>query len=286
MEPNALTSEATQRCTVCNETSRIMLTRPQGDLYRCGSCDHCFTGIQSMSEQEKYEAEYYEVTHGAWFNNPNLPLYEYILGQIRRVKPDASVMDVGAGRGELLKYLRGKNPALTLTGIDISPVPPAAGIRFIQGDALAMTVAQRYDVVVSLAVIEHVPDLHGFVKVLRELCTPGGVIIVMTLNDRSVTYAVTRLMRRLGMPGPFDRVYDKHHVNHFNVSSLRRLLQDHQLIVRATHPHNVPLAAVDIAPGNPVKRAVFRAGVWGTFMLGALTRKTYLQTVVCTRAES
>ena len=278
---NEVNSEDMKPCTVCNEPSRIMFARPEGNLYRCGGCDHCFTSLQTMTEQETYEADYFDVTHNAWFNNPNTELFDYILKQINQLKSGASVIDVGAGRGELLKYLHRKNSGLALTGVDLSPIPPAEGITFIQGDVLAMEVTRRYDVVVSLAVIEHVFDIHKFVKILGNLCAPDGIIIVMTLNDRSLLYAVTRFMRILGMPGPFNRVYDKHHVNHFNISSLRRLMAGNQLSIKETHHHNVPLAAVDIEEGNPLKRAIFRVGVWGTFVIGALLNKTYLQTIVC-----
>ena len=68
-------------------------------------------------------------------------------------------------------------PELALTGVDIAPIPPSPGITFIQGDALEMTFEQRYDAVVSLDVIEHVLDIHSFVKGLGKLCAPGGIII-------------------------------------------------------------------------------------------------------------
>lgn len=268
-------------CTVCHELSRLVAARPEGNLYRCGRCDHCFSGVKTMPEQEHYGAEYYDERHRAWFENPNIELFDYILKQIKQVKNDASVLDVGAGRGDLLRYFHAKDAGLTLTGVDISPIPPAEGITFMQGDALEIKIGRRFDAVVTLAVIEHVFDIHKFVRGLSDLCAPGGIVIVMTLNDRSVLYATARLMRRLGYSGPFDRLYEKHHINHFNVSSLKRLLEANHLSEKETHHHNIPMAAVDIPTASPLIGTIFRAGVWGTFVLGSLLKKTYLQTIVC-----
>ena len=280
-----MNSTQSRSCTVCHEASRLIAARQEGNLYRCGACDHCFSGLETMRETEQYGAEYYDDKHRAWFENPNTKLFDYILEQIRRVKADAAVLDVGAGRGDFLKYLRAKDSRLSLTGVDLSPIAPAEGITFLRGDALEMMLARRFDAVVSLAVIEHVLDAHKFARGLSELCEPGGIVIVMTLNDRSLLYAAARLMRGLGFDGPFNRLYEKHHINHFNVSSLRRLLEANQLRQKETHYHNIPMAAVDMPAASALTTVVFRAGVWGTFMLGSLLKRTYLQTVVCRRAE-
>jgi 2-polyprenyl-6-hydroxyphenyl methylase/3-demethylubiquinone-9 3-methyltransferase len=42
--------------------------------------------------------------------------------------------------------------------------------------------AERFDVVLCLEVVEHVPDVGQFTKVIRQLLAPGGLMIVSTLN--------------------------------------------------------------------------------------------------------
>ncbi|MBI3553534.1 MAG: class I SAM-dependent methyltransferase [Elusimicrobia bacterium] len=271
-------------CTVCGAPGRLTVARPEGSLYRCPACDHCFSGLETMPEHESYGDEYYDEKHRAWFENPNTELFDYIQGWVTRVGPRASVLDVGAGRGDFLRHLRAKEPGLALTGVDVSPIPPAEGITWIRGDALDLKLARRFDAVLSLAVIEHVVDIHGFVRGLKALCAPGGLVVVMTVNDRSILYGAARAMRWLGLSGPFNRLYEKHHVNHFNVSSLRRLLDSEGLSIIETHYHNIPMAAVDIeAPSAPIA-AIYRVGVRGAFALGTILRKTYLQTIVCRNA--
>jgi SAM-dependent methyltransferase len=196
-------------------------------------------------------------------------------------KADASVADVGCGDGAFLKYLRRTYPKFTLVGADLSHNEPYEGIEFMQGDVLAVDIARRFDVVVSLATIEHIADVRTFVDRVKRLCQPGGLVITMTLNDRSILYASARLLKRFGFAGPCNQLYSGHHVNHFNTTSLRRLLELNGLNVRQVLLHNIPLAAVDVIEASPVSAFIQRCGVFGIFQLGKITRRTYLQTVIC-----
>ena len=268
-------------CTVCAAGSPLMLSRPEGSLYRCPACDHCFTDPNSVPEPEDYGADYYDVKHRNWFENPNIALFTFIQNQIKKLKPEAAVLDVGCGRGDFLKFLRGRDRALKLTGIDFTTNQPADGITFIKGDALTHAFGQKFDAVITLAVIEHVADIHSFVKGLRALCANGGVVAIMTVNDRSVLYGVARLIHWFGLKGPFNRLYEKHHLNHFNLQSLRRLVEMHGLRVTTLHCHDIPLTAVDFEANSKLSGLVMRVGVCGIFTLGKLLGRTYLQTLVC-----
>ena len=241
-----------------------------------------FSDQASMTAQETYSEDYFDDTHANWFNNPNLELFDAIARACEKAGPNASVLDVGCGRGDLLKYLHGKNPNLRLTGVDLSPNPPTEGIEFIQGDALELEMNRKFDVVVSLAVIEHVTDIQAFVRGLSDLCEPHGTVIIMTLNDRSILYGMARFLDdKVGVSGPFVRLYSRHHLTHFNVTSLKRLLESNGMPVRETLLHDIPLAAVDFDANNPLVRSVFMFGVRMAFALGKQTGRTYLQTLFC-----
>ena len=271
------------RCPVCNSESAFERRAASIDLWRCPSCDHCFSDISTVGEPEDYSPEYIEMTHRNWFQNPNLKLFENIRQIIAHYKPKASVIDVGCGNGAFLKYIRNKNAEFSLTGIDLSMNQPVKGITFIQGDVLVSDFDRQYDFVVSLAVIEHAIDVQMFIRRLHSLCAHDGFVVVMTLNERSTLYDVARLLHNLGYKTPCERLYSKHHLNHFNTSSLKRLVEMNNLPVMKTLLHNIPLAAVDFPVSSHLARVVLLAGVWGTFMLGRLTGRTYLQTVVCQR---
>src|SRR6266480_1005454 len=273
-------------CTICGTQADLEFSLYYIDLYRCSVCDHCFSDQSRLPVRERYGPEYYEVVHKHWFLHPNIQLFESIRHAICAARSDSTVLDVGCGRGDLLKYLRTKSPNLALTGIDLSPNQPVPGIEFISADFMNVDLGRQFDAVTSLASIEHVQDARGFVRRLYDLCVPGGLVIIMTLNDRSILYKVARALHRIGIDGPFKRLYDKHHINHFNLSSLRRLVKHQELSVLTTLRHNAPLAAIDLPASSWLGDRILRTGVWGTFALGRLTGMTYLQTIVSQKGMS
>jgi SAM-dependent methyltransferase len=267
-------------CPVCSSKSRREMSLHDVHLYRCHVCDHCFTDVSSLRAEEQYSADYYEEKHRNWFENPNWPLFSHIERVISQHSRAASVLDVGCGRGDLLRFLRQRGAGFSLTGIDLSDVPSDPSIELIKGDFFTWRDERSFDAVVSLATIEHVSDVRGFVQGLIRRTKPGGLILVMTLNERSVLYAVARAMGRVGLVTPAVRLYDRHHLNHFSGTSLRRLMEVSGLNVQEVNNHNAPMAAIDFEADSGPAAAIMRAGVWGTFALGTLTGRTYLQTVV------
>jgi 2-polyprenyl-3-methyl-5-hydroxy-6-metoxy-1,4-benzoquinol methylase len=230
-----------------------------------------------MAEQESYGTEYYDDTHRRWFEYPNTELFDRLTAMIPQ---DGSVLDVGCGRGDFLRYVLRKRPDVRLTGIDYSSNQDDT-IHFLKGDVLTLDIRDRFDVVVSLAVIEHVPDCVTFTHRLRELVKPGGTMAVMTLNESGILYGLGRAGQRLGVPLVFNRLYSRHHVHHFTRASLRKLLESCGLKVSQHIMHNAPLKAMDLPVRNSAADTVLRAGVWAVFAAGHVTSKTYLQTLIC-----
>jgi 2-polyprenyl-3-methyl-5-hydroxy-6-metoxy-1,4-benzoquinol methylase len=232
----------------------------------------------SITEPEQYGESYYETDHKRWFEHPNIALFKRIAAFI---PPEASVLDVGCGRGDFLRFLRKTRRDLRLTGIDLSLNEDAEGIRFFRGDIFHSGIGGPFDVVVSLAVVEHVQDVTGFVARLRELTKPGGTVAAMTLNDSSLLYALARAGRSIGVPLAFNRLYSKHHLHHFTRRSLRVLFVRNGYSIRSAFDHNSPLQAVDIPVQGRLTDAVLRSGLWLLWRAGDVTRRRYLQTIVC-----
>ncbi|MEX1148327.1 MAG: bifunctional 2-polyprenyl-6-hydroxyphenol methylase/3-demethylubiquinol 3-O-methyltransferase UbiG, partial [Sphingomonadales bacterium] len=101
------------------------------------------------------------------------------------------VVDIGCGGGlvsEPLARLGG-----TVTGIDAAAKNIEVARLHGQEQGLAIdyrvTTAEdlaasdeRFDMVVALEIIEHVTDPEAFVKSCRDLMTPGGLLVMSTLN--------------------------------------------------------------------------------------------------------
>jgi SAM-dependent methyltransferase len=266
-------------CAICGATAAFMAKHPEADLYRCPACTHCFTDLASV-EPAPYDSEYFADHHRRWFANPNVKLFASIAKTIPR---GASVLDVGCGRGHFLRYLREHRADLRLSGIDLSLNEPSDGIRYYRGDFLTMPFDERFDAVVSLAVIEHVADIRGFVTRLQELARPNGTVTVMTLNESSLLYGLARTGRHVGVPLAFDRLYSRHHLHHFTRSSLRKLLGGRGFQVVAEHTHNAPLAAIDIPVSSALADALLRSFMWMICKAGDATGRAYLQTITCRR---
>ena len=264
-------------CGVCGSPADFMAKHPEADLYRCPTCTHCFSDAASV-EAERYTADYFDEAHQRWFAHPNIALFEAIAATL---PAGASVLDVGCGRGNFLRHLRGVRPDLELTGIDLSPNPETPGVRFRQGDFQTFPLDGPYDAIVSLAVIEHVADVGRFVERLHALTRAGGTATVMTLNESSLLYLLARAGKRLGVSLAFDRLYSRHHLHHFTRGSLRRLLEGHGFRVEADMTHNAPLAAIDIPVTGRLADLVLRSGMFVVCQAGAAIGRAYLQTVTC-----
>lgn len=270
-------------CPICGGTARWAYRTSEADLYRCPSCQHCFADQESIRQAVGYDASYGDEDHKNWFDNPNYRLFDFVIDSLgtARQHPRRSVLDIGCGRAAFLSYLQQQRPGWELTGIEVAAFEPPPGIDVVVGDFESTDFGRRFDAVVSLAVIEHVTDPHKFVAKVIESCEPGGTVVLMTLNEQSVLYDTSRVLRRLGIDGPFEQLYSPHHLNHFTRKSFARLLEQHGLVIEGRHDGHIPAAAIDFPERGAVADVVQRVGAVGTFALGRLVGRCYLQTVVC-----
>jgi 2-polyprenyl-6-hydroxyphenyl methylase/3-demethylubiquinone-9 3-methyltransferase len=110
-----------------------------------------------------------------------------------------SVLDIGCGGGLVCEPLA--RLGASVTGIDPAAenIAAAKAHASAQGLDIAYEVAtaeelasrgQSYDAVLLLEVVEHVPDVPAFLKTVAPLVTPGGVMILSTLNRTLKSFAL------------------------------------------------------------------------------------------------
>ena len=235
-------TKLTVACPVCGEAAPHVYAHPEARIHRRPRCTHAFGHPASIAGLERYSADCYE-THRNWFAYPNTRLFRWSERQLPNTVQ--SLVDVGCGRGQFLSYLHHQRPTLRLVGVDLSNNVDRDGIEFHTSDVLELELG-KFDAVVSLATIEHVADTIAFVKRLHSLCKPGGSVMVMTLDDGSLSYGVARLVHLLGISTAFSRLYSAHHLHHFTSKSLAQLLERNGLTVQKKLSHSVPLRAIDV----------------------------------------
>lgn len=271
----------TPRCPICRGVASRAEPHPEVDLFRCEECDHCFADLETMDRREVYDLAYGDEHHRNWFENPNTDLFEHLRGLLV-ADGSTRVLDMGCGRGDFLAHLARRHPTWELVGVEQTPFDPPDGVEVRTGDVDSVLAGDvsSFDAVVTLAVIEHVDDPLAFLDLATRVCRPGGLIVVMTLNDRSTLYGAARLLRGFGVSGPFEQLYSRHHLHHFNRRSLETAFEQAGIPVIRRHDHNIPMAAVDFPSAGAIADAVRRAGVRGCFAIGRATGACYLQTLV------
>lgn len=136
-------------------------------------------------------------------------------------QPNAKLLEIGCGQGEVLVEARQRG--FQVSGIEISA--HAAAVANGRLGAHAVSVGslenvplppEHFDAVLAADVIEHVRDPRGFVKRIRELLNPGGVVLLITPSLDSWT---RRLLRSRWME------YKVEHLYYFSAASMRLLFE-------------------------------------------------------------
>jgi cyclopropane fatty-acyl-phospholipid synthase-like methyltransferase len=168
---------------------------------------------------------------------------------------------------------------LSLTGVDLSPNTDTDGIKYIEADIHDANFNERFDVVVNLAVIEHVASVKDFTRELVDLSNPGGKVFVMTLNESGLLYRIARVGKKIGFGVAFTRLYSVHHLHHFSARSLYELMRKSGLTVDKVHYHNAPLKRIDYPTNNKFVSTIFMGALVVIFAVGRVFYGGYLQTI-------
>lgn len=102
--------------------------------------------------------------------------------------PEFSVCDLGCGRGWMAAQLASVGQ---VTGVDLSPEGvKIAGerwphIKFVCADILEYNADEKFDLIVSSEVIEHITEKERFVETISRNLKPGGFVLITTPNARA-----------------------------------------------------------------------------------------------------
>lgn len=141
-----------------------------------------------------------------------------------------SMLDVGCAHGWFMEAARAHFEVL---GIE----PDAALFEHALAKGLpvragyfpdALREGETFDIIVFNDVIEHIPDIHAALAACRERLAPDGLLILNLPSSRGFFYKAASMLARLGVRGPFERLWQKGlpspHVHYFNHRNLSRLV--------------------------------------------------------------
>ena len=269
-------------CPICD--SSVVLKKINTGLCKvttCGNCSHEYTQKKDIIVAEKYNKNYFNEVHKNWFANPQIKLFKLISKIIRENfdEHDLKILDVGCGKGALLYHLEKSMPETNLTGIDVSDSIKdiKSNVNIIQTTLNDFKSNVYYDVIISTAVIEHLDDVKMFLIKIKKLLKINGIILIATNDTDTPLYKLAKIFNILGIKTFYRRLYDPHHLNHFNKKNLGILARNVGLRSIFTNGINVPLKSLDIPSSSKYRSFIYKIAVRFLFFLGAVFNHHFFQ---------
>ena len=163
--------------------------------------------------------------------------YHFVRREIQPLLPTrpSHILDVGAGAGTTLKWLKSLFPDAETTGIEINTslrdeLQRNADIGIIGDIANCSNRLTSYDLILLLDVLEHVTDPADTLQRLVGLLRPGGHVIVSLPNVSHLSVSVPLLFQRR-FTYQDAGILDRTHRTFYVEESAIKLLNDANLVV-------------------------------------------------------
>ena len=214
-------SGAGRTCPACGEAMRAV-----GDwLRRCPSCAFMMSSLPAAGGR------------GVSGLKPlRMRNFQIILDQLEPLlpRPNAALLEVGCAKGWFLQCAADRG--LLVEGIEADPGQLEAdlgswhNVRFGYFPQ-ALKAGAVYDAIVFNDVFEHLPDCREAIIEVERRLAPGGLAVLNLPSSDGLVFSGARLLRALGLPGPYERLWqkgmDSPHITYFNPRNLRHLVERH-----------------------------------------------------------
>lgn len=86
---------------------------------------------------------------------------------------------------------------------------------------------EKFDVIIFNDVLEHIPDVQSIVSACSEALNDDGVLVVNAPDRRGIFYKVSKLLKKLGSAGAFNRMWQvglpSPHLYYFDKNSISKI---------------------------------------------------------------
>ncbi|MBF0634681.1 MAG: class I SAM-dependent methyltransferase [Nitrospinae bacterium] len=165
MEESAPLADDSQPCRLCG-THAALFYKDARSFYRCPLCHFIFTN--QMADSAAQEAHY----KGQWGNQDEAYLKnqaDNIVAVLSRYGAPLRILDFGSGSGSLARQLAGRGYGVT----ELEPM--------IHGYLKDQHYPAKFDAIVAVEVIEHLPNMWEELEQLDKVLADGGVMLFATL---------------------------------------------------------------------------------------------------------
>lgn len=234
-------------CNICGGDSfrkvgkgydyEYLTSKDDFQFVQCVNCGHLF--LQNPPAVCELSAIYPENYLPYNFEEKLSPVTKYARTLIQRLKirsynefcpANASILDIGAGSGILIKMLRdygAKGWKLTANDFD------AARLRYLEtydiavlpGNFEEIEIHGKYDVIIMNQVLEHVYEPEKRIGKCAEILNVGGTLIIETPNFDSADFRIFKSSYWGGYHIP-------RHFNIFSDATLRRCLESNGFTIK------------------------------------------------------
>lgn len=215
------------------------------EIWRCGRCHLVFPNPMPMPLGGL--AQHYSVEPGEYFEHHDhqqkaASASQMLAAAEQLTSGKGRILDIGAGRGELLKAAREKG--WQAVGIEPSPTFADYAADYSGAEIRRTSLveaafpADYFDAVILAGVLEHLYDPDVTLKEIARILRPGGVLFVDVPNEEGLYFRIgnayykTRGRKWTVNLAP---TFAPFHVFGFGPKSLRALLTKHGLEVRKWH---------------------------------------------------
>jgi 2-polyprenyl-3-methyl-5-hydroxy-6-metoxy-1,4-benzoquinol methylase len=164
---------------------------PTGMVFDLVKCSHCGLVYVNPRIKEKESARVYDAAKEMAYFNTTATSRNLAYHKLIDKLPDwisvraCNLLDVGCGDGGLMAVAQ--EHGLEVLGVETSPsmqelVRARLGTTAIWSAALTDLPGGSFDVIALINVIEHVHQPGRMLRTLAELLSPGGVLLIHTMN--------------------------------------------------------------------------------------------------------
>lgn len=216
-----------------------------GENFEIWECKNCTLRFTQNAPDENAISRYYQsenyISHSdtreGFINNLYHKVRTHTLAQKRKIvektigKKSGSVLDIGSGTGAFLFTMN--RAGWQTTGLEPDETARKKAKELYQlnlkssGELFSLPEA-GFDAITMWHVLEHVHELHAYLKKLKELLKPGGKLFIAVPNYTCYDETVYK---------EFWAAYDvPRHLYHFSPKSMEKLLELHDMNINVIKP--------------------------------------------------